>query len=64
MTGGDPRRKTSEAGQEIPLCAGHRHSGREGVQPDGLAPQQDETELIWGDQDNAMQLFLKDNPTI
>ena len=28
-------------------------SGREGVQPDGLASQQEETELIWGDHDNA-----------
>ena len=42
-----------EAGQEIPLCAGRRLSGREGVQPDGLASQQEETELIWGDRDNA-----------
>ena len=26
---------------------------KEGVQPDGLASQQEETELIWGHRDNA-----------
>ena len=47
-----------EAGQETPLCASHRHSGREGVQPDGLAPWQEEAETV------TMQLFLKDNLTM
>ena len=42
-----------EAGEEISLCAGHKHSGREGVQLDGLAPLQEASELIWGERDNA-----------
>ena len=31
-----------EAGKEVPLRACHQHAGGEGVQLDGLAPQQKE----------------------
>ena len=39
--GGVP--EVGKAGKEVPECAWHQHTAREGVLVDGLAPEQEET---------------------
>ena len=55
-TGEEP---IGKAGKEVPACAWHQHTGREGVLVDGVAPQQEEAEHVRGDLVRAT--FLKDN---
>ena len=38
-----------KAGKEVPVCAWHLHSGREGVLVHRVAPEQDEAEQVSGD---------------
>ena len=46
-----------KAGKEVPVCAWHQHTGREGVLVHGVAPEQEEAEQVSGDCVH----FLKDN---
>ena len=41
--------EVGKAGKEVPECAWHQHTAREGVLVDGLAPEQEETEHVRGD---------------
>ena len=38
-----------KAGKEVPVCAWHQHTGREGVLVDWVAPEQEEAEHVRGD---------------
>ena len=42
-----------KAGKKVPMCAWHQHPGREGVLVDGVPPQQEEAEDVWGERAHA-----------
>ena len=42
-----------KAGKKVPMCAWHQHPGREGVLVDGVPPQQEEAEHVWGERAHA-----------